>query len=709
MFLSRINLEEDARRLLQQTFGYESFRQGQQQVITHVLNGQDTLAIMPTGGGKSICYQVPAMLLPGLTIVISPLISLMKDQVDALNELGIASTYLNSTLSAEEEFARTVRIKDGHYKLVYVAPERLENFTFQRLLSTINISLIAIDEAHCMSQWGHDFRPSYMKIPQWIEQLQPRPIVLALTATATKDVQNDLKTHLSISEDHAVVTGFARTNLSFQVIKGVDKRAYVTKYVNQRKGEPGIIYVSTRKEAEHIASHLQKKSFTCGIYHGGMSDVDRAASQEDFLYDRVEMMVATNAFGMGINKSNVRYVIHFNLPKNIEAYYQEAGRAGRDGEKGDCILLFGGQDIRTQQFFIEQSDADAKYKQNEFHKLQKMISYCHTESCLQQTILRYFGDDSDEPCGRCSNCLQQGEKQECTREAQMVFSCIKRTRERFGTMMIAQILTGSTNQKIKQFGLDKLPTYGLMNQQTAKSVQSFIDFLVAEDYLQRTNSEYPTIELTERAVNVLLGNEQVMRRIEPELKEPEEQDEVFDVLRNLRKDLATSNGIPPYLVFSDKTLKEMSKYIPQTEDEFGSISGVGEQKKIKYADAFIQALAPFKDKKPEIDMTLRPTKTSSKASGKKGNHLETATQFLNGSTIQELVNERNLSERTILNHLIRAESEGMELNLASLVPEGKRKHILEIAERVGAEFLRPIKDELPEDYTFEEIRLVIGK
>ncbi|MEK4565083.1 DNA helicase RecQ [Alkalihalobacillus sp. FSL R5-0424] len=704
-----MNLEEDARRLLQQTFGYESFRQGQQQVISHVLNGQDTLAIMPTGGGKSICYQIPAMLLQGLTVVISPLISLMKDQVDALNELGIASTYLNSTLSAEEEFARTEGIKDGQYKLVYVAPERFENFAFQRLLSSIDISLVAIDEAHCMSQWGHDFRPSYMKIPQWIEQLQPRPNVLALTATATKDVQNDLKAHLAISEDHAVVTGFARTNLSFQVMKGVDKRAYVTRFVKQRKSEPGIIYVSTRKEAEQLASHLQKKSFSCGIYHGGMSDVARAASQEDFLYDRVEMMVATNAFGMGINKSNVRYVIHYNLPKNIEAYYQEAGRAGRDGEKGDCILLFGGQDIRTQQFFIEQSDADATYKQNEFYKLQKMISYCHTESCLQQTILRYFGDDSDEPCGRCSNCLQQGEKQECTKEAQMVFSCIKRTRERFGTMMIAQILTGSTNQKIKQFGLDKLPTYGLMKQQTAKSVQSFIDYLIAEEYLQRTNSEYPTIELTERAVNVLLGNEQVMRRIEPDFKEPEELDEVFSVLRELRKELAAASGIPPYLVFSDKTLKEMSKYIPQTEEEFGSISGVGEQKKTKYAEAFIQALAPYKDKKPDVDITLRPAKTSSKTSAKKGNHLETATQFLNGLSIQELVNERELSERTILNHLIRAESEGMELNLASLVPEEKREQILQTAERVGAEFLRPIKDELPEDYTFEEIRLVIGK
>ncbi|TSB45111.1 DNA helicase RecQ [Alkalicoccobacillus porphyridii] len=702
--------QEQAVQLLKQTYGYEQFRPGQQKVIHQVLAGHDTLAIMPTGGGKSICYQLPAMMLEGVTIVISPLISLMKDQVDALGQLGVESTYINSSLSYQEEQHRLQGITEGKFKLIYVAPERLENQSFYRILSSVTVSLVAIDEAHCMSQWGHDFRPSYMNIPSWLDSLPSKPVILALTATATLQVQEDLQLHLSILPTHSVVTGFARPNLQFQVVKGMDKRAYITKYLEHHQSEPGIIYVSTRKEANQLADFLNKKHWNTGVYHGGMTEPERTASQEDFLYDRVQVMIATNAFGMGINKSNVRYVLHYNLPKNLEAYYQEAGRAGRDGEKGECVLLFSGQDIRTQQFFIEQSEADEQFKKNEFSKLQKMISYCHTEGCLQTMILHYFGEEEEQPCGRCSNCLHEGESQDCTKEAQMVFSCVKRMRERYGKLMIAQVLTGSSNQKVKQFNLDQLPTYGLMKNQTLKSVQAFIDYLVAEEYLGRTNSEFPTIKLNELAVNVLLGQQKVMRRVEPEVQRPEEQDEVFTHLRNLRKDLAAQEDIPPYLVFSDKTLKEMSRYIPVTEDQFAQISGVGEQKKKKYAQVFIEVLQNYEDQKPDVEIKSdsAPTPLKSKAITK-DNHLQTAKLFSEGATIQQLVDTRQLTERTIINHLIRAESEGEELKLAELVDPKKRELILQTAEQVGSDLLRPIKDHLPEEITYEEIRFVIGK
>ncbi|WP_332631502.1 DNA helicase RecQ [Halalkalibacter flavus] len=695
-----------AQEKLKSIYGYDQFRDGQRVIIEQVLNGIDTIGIMPTGGGKSLCYQIPALVLPGVTLVISPLISLMKDQVDALNELNIPATYLNSTLSASEESARQSRIKEGHYKLVYVAPERLNHPSFQHLLEHISLSLVAIDEAHCMSQWGHDFRPSYLSISSWLDELSQRVTVLALTATATKQVCFDLQQFLHIDKENVITTGFERTNLTFQVKKGVSKQKFMSSFLAARRNESGIIYASTRKEVEQIFDELTSKGFDVACYHGGMSESQRSANQEAFIHDEAKIIVATNAFGMGIDKSNVRYILHYNLPRTIEAYYQEAGRAGRDGEASDCVLLFSPQDVRTQSFLIEQSDRTDDRMEMEYKKLQQMTGFCHTERCLQQYILHYFGEDTNKTCGKCSNCVQAGEKVDRTKEAQMVFSTVKRVRERFGKTMIAQILVGSSNQKIKQLQLNDVSTYGLMKDWTQKDVAEFIDILMAEEYLRATGTSYPTIELTEKTLPVLKGEEQLFITETLAQVEPQEQDDVFEALRQLRKQLSTDSNIPPYMVFSDRTLKEMSRYIPVTMDELSEISGVGEQKKEKYGQAFLEVLVQFKNNQPVL--SERQSKKSSGAS-KKGQYLETAKRFKEGASIEQLVEAFSLTEQTIVKHLIRAEQEGIELHLAQFVKEEHRFLINEVAAEVGTDFLKPIKEKLPDHITYQEIRFTLGK
>lgn len=699
-----------AEEKLQSIFGYDQFRDGQRKIIEQVLQGIDTLGIMPTGGGKSLCYQIPALVLPGVTIVISPLISLMKDQVDALSELGIAATYLNSTLTAEEEPQRHQEILEGDYKLIYVAPERLEQTYFQHLVGQIPLSLIAIDEAHCMSQWGHDFRPSYLRITEWIEQLRTRPTVLALTATATEQVCDDLQSYLHIDQQHVVTTGFARPNLRFQVKKGVNKKRFMDAFLAARKEESGIIYATTRKEVEQIHADLQALGYAVASYHGGMSEKERSIGQEAFIRDEVKIMIATNAFGMGIDKSNVRFVLHYSMPRTVEAYYQEAGRAGRDGENSDCVLLFSAQDIRTQSFLIEQSDRLEERQEMEYKKLQQMTAYCHTERCLQAYILQYFGDEKEMTCGKCSNCSHIGEKVDRTKEAQMVFSCIKRMRERFGKTMVAQVLVGSSNQKIKQFDLMNVSTYGLMKDWSQKAVVELIDVLTAEGYLQPTGSSYPTLQLTEKALHVLTGKEtvQLIEAAPPE--EPVEQDDIFEALRKCRKQLADEQNLPPYMIFSDRTLKEMSRRIPLTLDEFSDISGVGEQKLQKYGDAFLTILQPFFERKStdSVSMNQTPRKvTTQKAT--KGQYLDTAQKFLAGATVSDLVEELALTEQTIIKHLIRAQEEGFELRLWENVDEEARQLIFEAANELGRERLKPIKEALPEHITYQDIHFALSQ
>lgn len=577
--------------LLKQYFGYDDFRPGQKEIIQKVIDQENVLGIMPTGSGKSICYQLPALLLDGLTVVVSPLISLMKDQVDAANQLGIPATFINSSLDGYEPARRFQEIDRQQYRLLYIAPERFIMPDFIQAMKRWNVRMIAIDEAHCISQWGHDFRPSYLQMANQLDQLPNRPVIVALTATATVQVAADIKRLLKIPENNHIQTGFERENLRFQVIKDQKKEQYLIEYLKINKNQSGIIYAATRKEVDRLYHLLKKFDFSVGRYHGGLNENERTEMQEAFLYDRLQLIVATNAFGMGINKSNVRFVIHYQIPGSLEAYYQEAGRAGRDGLSSEAILLFSPQDIQVQKFFIQQSQREEGQKQKEYEKLKAMTEYVYIESCLQQYILNYFGETSS-PCNRCGNCLDDREIVEVTTEAQMVLSCLKRMGENYGKQMLMKVLAGSKEQKLQALGFGHLSTYGLMKNQSQKETMQLIEYLISNGYLLTINGEYPVLKVTERGIQVLKGQESVYRKEPKKVQQlsDEETDTLFEVLRELRTDLASEAGVPPYVVFSDSTLKEMSRIRPSSRLEMLQIKGVGQSKLDKYGEAFLSRI-----------------------------------------------------------------------------------------------------------------------
>lgn len=712
----------DIYKILSSYFGYDEFKEGQEKLVNAILENRDALGIMPTGGGKSLCYQLPAILLNGITIVISPLISLMKDQIDSLDEIGISATFLNSTLSDLEFNSRLNEIKNNKYKIIYVAPERLNTYSFLNLVRDIDISMVAIDEAHCISQWGHDFRPSYTEIPNFIQSFSSRPVVSAYTATATVEVIEEIKELIGLQNPVESIIGFDRPNLFYQVMKVNDKFNYIENHIkNTFPDGAGIIYCATRKSVEGLAEKLIANGFSAVAYHGGMNPETRQKNQDDFIYNKVQIIVATNAFGMGIDKPDVRFVIHYNMPQNMEAYYQEAGRAGRDGEISHCTILYSPSDIVKQKLLIQVNHNSQERETMLYENLQYLIDYCHTNDCLRKSILNYFGERTPyEKCDNCGNCLDESEMIDITIDAQKILSCIYRVNERFGITMVTGVLRGSRNRKLLEANLDNVSTYGIMKEHSVDSLREIIMTLVAKGYIYITADKYPVLKLDASAGEVLNGHVKVFHKkhlleiktskkkgISTEKLLENFNQDLFEKLRELRYKLSQEKEIAPFMVFHDSSLKEMASYIPRNKDSFLMIKGVGQKKYESYGEEFIAVIDAYAESqgieskainKPEIirdDLVDR--------------YEESYNCYLQNLSLKEIAEKRNFTQNTIIEHLGHCEKQGKSVDWTKFIDADKENKILETINEIGLEKLKPIKEALTDDYSYEDIRIVIVK
>lgn len=614
--------------VLHKYYGYTSFRKGQENIITSIINKEDVLAIMPTGGGKSICYQVPALCLDGITIVISPLISLMKDQVDALKTMGVKARLINSSLSNSEYNEALEEIENDECKIIYIAPERLDSMDFVNIIRGKNISQVAIDEAHCVSQWGHDFRVSYKKIPYFINRLDKRPIVTAFTATASNEVREDIINILNLHNPAVYITGFDRENLSINIVKSSSKNKYTLDYVENHKNESGIIYASTRKEVETIYEGLLKRNYSVAKYHAGLSNEARKEYQENFINDDIKIMVATNAFGMGIDKPNIRWVLHYNMPQSIENYYQEIGRAGRDGEDSECVLLFSPGDVHTQKYLVEVGIENPDRKRVQYKKLQQMVDLVYSNTCYRKNILNYFGETFLEDCNNCSNCLNEGEVVDKTLDAQKVISCIARMKRSFGATMIIDVLRGSKNKKVLDLGFDTLTTYGIMKNYSNEDLKTFINTLVSHGFLDVVENigprgSFPTIKLNEQSLKVIRQEIKVEFKEDKVTKSRYVENELYEMLVSLRSEIAKEEGIAPYMVFGDATLKNMASVYATNKEEMLNISGVGQIKYEKYGNRFKDIIEKYIEEK-NIDKSKLNT-VSGKSTGLNSEYFNVTT------------------------------------------------------------------------------------